>query len=200
MSKPILYLSGQRFMNLVVMSRVENTPAGKVRFRCKCDCGNIREVVGSQLKNGSTKSCGCLQPSLASAASTTHGRSKTSAYRAWAAMWSRCTNVNTPGFKKYQFRTPPKEWESFEVFYAEVGDPPGRGYSLDRTDNSKPYGPGNVRWATRLEQNQNQSSNVNITLEGKTQCAAAWERELGLPHNVLRQRIKRLGLERAIRL
>lgn len=200
MSKPILYAPGQRFTRLVVVERVENTRAGKARFRCRCDCGETRDVVGAQLKNGHTKSCGCMQPLLSSKASKTHGRSKTQVYKAWAAMWSRCTNVNTPGFEKYQSRTPPKEWESFEVFYAEIGDPPGKGYSLDRTDNSKPYGPGNVRWATRLEQNQNQSSNVNITWEGKTQCAAAWERELGLPHNVLRQRIKRLGLERAIRL
>ena len=30
-------------------------------YRCKCDCGNEIEVIGQNLKNGNTKSCGCLR-------------------------------------------------------------------------------------------------------------------------------------------
>lgn len=29
-------------------------------WKCKCDCGNIVNVMGRDLKRGHTKSCGCL--------------------------------------------------------------------------------------------------------------------------------------------
>ena len=30
------------------------------RWVCKCDCGNEAIIGGNKLKNGHTKSCGCL--------------------------------------------------------------------------------------------------------------------------------------------
>jgi hypothetical protein len=49
-----------------------------------------------------------------------------------------------------------RRWDDFAVFVADVGEPPGPGYSLDRTDNDGPYSPGNVRWSTASEQRANQ--------------------------------------------
>ena len=28
---------------------------------CQCDCGTIREVLGTDLKNNKSKSCGCIK-------------------------------------------------------------------------------------------------------------------------------------------
>ena len=52
-----------------------------------------------------------------------------------------------------------KAWnESFETFLADIlrsiGERP-EGKTLDRPDNDGNYEPGNVRWATRTEQNIN---------------------------------------------
>lgn len=33
-------------------------------WKCKCDCGNLIEVEGTNLKTGNTKSCGCLRRSF----------------------------------------------------------------------------------------------------------------------------------------
>lgn len=53
-------LSGQKFNRLTVVKRIENK--GKyVAWLCKCDCGNEIETITASLKNGNTKSCGCLQ-------------------------------------------------------------------------------------------------------------------------------------------
>jgi len=49
-----------------------------------------------------------------------------------------------------------KRWrDSFEAFYTDVGKRPGPGYSVDRIENDGHYEPGNVRWATRVEQMNN---------------------------------------------
>jgi hypothetical protein len=56
-------LTGQRFNLLTVIDRDESSRAGKARWICKCDCGNETSVIGSNLKNGNVKSCGCQRMS-----------------------------------------------------------------------------------------------------------------------------------------
>ena len=53
-------ISGQKFNKLTVIERVyPNTKSGNARWRCVCDCGNETIAVGSDLKSGHKKSCGC---------------------------------------------------------------------------------------------------------------------------------------------
>jgi hypothetical protein len=60
-------LRGQRFGRLTVTDMPEPTAAGKhPRWPCRCDCGKETEVIGSRLRNGITRSCGCLSRELAS--------------------------------------------------------------------------------------------------------------------------------------
>lgn len=54
-----LDLAGQKFNRLLVVERVESKN-GKSRFRCICDCGEEHIAVGYDIKEGHTKSCGCL--------------------------------------------------------------------------------------------------------------------------------------------
>ena len=50
------------------------------------------------------------------------------------------------------------EWlHDFAAFFDHVGPRPGPGYSIDRIDPDGDYAPGNVRWATALEQRHNRS-------------------------------------------
>lgn len=55
-------LSGQNFNHLTVKYRGENTKSGQSRWWCQCDCGNAELILvqSGNLKNGHTKSCGCL--------------------------------------------------------------------------------------------------------------------------------------------
>lgn len=61
-------LIGQQFGRLLVVGRGENTKSGNAQWWCKCDCGNseLKLVVATRLKNGETRSCGCLQREIAS--------------------------------------------------------------------------------------------------------------------------------------
>lgn len=54
-------LLGKRFGKLVVIGNGKKTNRGRATYRCKCDCGNEKDVEGYELKNGKIKSCGCLR-------------------------------------------------------------------------------------------------------------------------------------------
>lgn len=50
---------GNKYGRLTVIERAENRNG--VRWRCRCECGKEIEVLGTSLRSGNTKSCGCLQ-------------------------------------------------------------------------------------------------------------------------------------------
>ena len=56
----IINLIGQKFGRLTVLYDTGKRKYGHVIWHCKCDCGNECDVRSSNLKTGSTKSCGCL--------------------------------------------------------------------------------------------------------------------------------------------
>lgn len=50
---------GKNFGKLTVIEELpERTKVNKKRYKCKCDCGNYHDVVGSSLRSGLTKTCG----------------------------------------------------------------------------------------------------------------------------------------------
>lgn len=51
---------GKRFGRLVVESRTKERQNGSVVWKCKCDCGNYKNVPTHSLQNNHTQSCGCL--------------------------------------------------------------------------------------------------------------------------------------------
>lgn len=53
-------LSGMRFGKLTVLCDTgRRTPRGGTIWQCRCDCGNITNVIQWNLTTGGTKSCGC---------------------------------------------------------------------------------------------------------------------------------------------
>lgn len=83
-------------------------------------------------------------------------------------------------------------WNSFEHFLRDMGEQPAH-TTLDRIDNSKPYGPTNCRWATLSEQANNKSNTRYLTHAGKTQPLAVWARELKMSPKTLHNRIYACG-------
>jgi len=58
-------LLNQKFGRLTVISRAPNYHAGRhtelAMWNCVCECGNKTTVRAGTLRNGNTKSCGCLR-------------------------------------------------------------------------------------------------------------------------------------------
>lgn len=97
-----------------------------------------------------------------------HGMRYAPEYQAWQGMKNRCLDPNHKDYPRWGARgiTIFPAWiASFEAFYAHVGPRPD-GMTLDRIDNTRGYFPGNVRWATPLEQAINRRDTWSVEIEG----------------------------------
>jgi hypothetical protein len=149
-------LKGKRFGRLVAL-RLAGTDGHHHRvWLCKCDCGKkIKTSVGCLLRRHS-RSCGCLKRDVTRVRNTTHGRSHTPEYIAFHSAIARCTLKTNRGFADYGGRGIRFLFKSFPQFLKHLGLKPAPEYSLDRfPNNDGHYEPGNVRWATRKQQNNN---------------------------------------------
>jgi hypothetical protein len=109
-------------------------------------------------------------------------------YRNWMAIIQRCTNPHRSNFPLYGGRgiTICKEWaKSPSAFLAYVGQRPSPGHTIDRIDNDGNYEPGNVRWATSVEQSRNKRSNRWIEFNGRRMILADWAREASLTKDII---------------
>ena len=54
-------LTGQKFGKLTVIERDMQYRDKGVYWKCICECGNEKTILGKTLRSGATKSCGCLR-------------------------------------------------------------------------------------------------------------------------------------------
>jgi hypothetical protein len=110
-------------------------------------------------------------------------------------MQQRCYNQKHRSYKHYGKLgvVVAERWrDSFEAFLEDVGTRPSPMHSLDRFPNKDGnYEPGNVRWATDIEQANNKSNNVLLTFAGKTQTLSQWAHEYGIRPVCFHSRIRR---------
>lgn len=156
---------GQRFGRWMVTGPVApGTRTTRARVEVRCDCGSARSVIVVELRNGRSKSCGCLHREVAAAANRTHGMTNSPEYQAWEGMKHRCSSPNSPSWSRYGGRGIQvcAEWrDSFEAFFAHIGPRPSAVHSVDRIDNDGNYEPGNVRWATPAQQHANKTQRTS---------------------------------------
>jgi hypothetical protein len=175
-------LVGQRFGRLLVVASFgapKHSGEAFSAWLCHCDCGEEIIIRGYSLKRGITKSCGCLRDEMslerARRMGSTHGwqakhgharrQKRTRTYTSWMAMHERCRNSKLKKWKVYGGRgiTVCSRWSGehgFENFLSDMGERP-TGKTLDRFPNGDGnYEPGNTRWATLSEQNNNRRKRV----------------------------------------
>jgi hypothetical protein len=115
-------------------------------------------------------------------------------YKAWDSMRARCNNPRAKGYNNYGGRgiSVCDEWQqSFEAFFAHIGQRPSPKHSVDRKDNSKGYEPGNIRWATAKEQQRNRRCNRLYEYDGHQLTVAEIADRTGLNANTIKYRLAR---------
>lgn len=129
------------------------------QVRCmKCDSQYV--VQGQAFREGRCKCDKCDYPLFQTVTTIQDVREKPTKeireYKKWLDMKNRCNN--RPEYRNAGV-TVCECWDSdFVQFFTDVGPQPGPDYSVDRWPDTKGnYEPGNVRWATPRQQNENRS-------------------------------------------
>lgn len=171
MHKNTIDLTGQTFGKLLVLAYAGRRKK-RVRWRCKClACGSVKDYQAGNLRKGLSTQCrGCPAK-----------RREPPVFQAGYHSWKRIVQTGDIC----------KQWDSFEAFIANMGEPPKGKRHLVRTDPAKPYQPGNCTWSPcRLPR--------LLTHNGRTMSISDWAQELGLSKQGLHLRLKKMTVHEAL--
>lgn len=171
-----LDLVGQKFAKLSVVSFSRMDEQSQSKWMCLCDCGNTCEVAGTNLRRGTTHSCGCYVGDRNREVRTTHGRKGTAEYRVWGGMKQRCRNPGADSYPRYGGRGIDycERWDSFEKFFEDMGERPSDRHSIGRIDNNKGYYKDNCQWELPKQQQNNMQTNRRIIIDGVEKTVTEW--------------------------
>lgn len=178
------YKPGDRVGSMTLLEIVEVVSYGSNVWKVRCDCGAESNKKVSDFWK--LKSCSYKCPLHPTRRLYPVGTDKEQ--HVWFDIKKRCLDSEHACYKSYGGRgiTLHSEWvNDFAAFYAHIGPAPSKVHSVDRIDNNKGYEPGNVRWATFVEQQNNRRDTIMITAKGVTKPLAIWARELNVPQSKL---------------
>lgn len=184
---------GRRFSQWMVIGEAPRQFASR-RWRCRCACGTEADVVEYRLVHGqSTRCVGCRnrKNGVLNTSRTEVSRDDPT-WRVWRGMWRRCVEKTREDYTRYGALgvRVAERWADYKAFLADIGPRPSLRHTLDRFPvHDGNYEPGNCRWATWREQEQNRGNNIELTLDGETLCVSEWARRRGLTHSALRSRL-----------
>lgn len=178
---------GKVFGRLTVVE-YSHTKNKKAYWKCLCACGKECIVEGAKLRNGHTKSCGCLLKDI-NKSRTVNDEKRRKIYKVWSNMVNRCENAKNSKFVYYGARgiTVCDEWKDFNKFYEWCME---NGWeidlTLDRKDNDLHYEPNNCRFISLAEQQRNKRNNLIIFFNGENKTITEWSRDLGVSRRTIK--------------
>lgn len=196
--KSINDLTNQKFGRLTAIKPI-GIKHRYVYWECKCDCGKSVSIRGSHLISGQTISCGCA----IHAPNKTHGQSRTRLGAEYHGIMQRCYNKRHTNYKNYGGRGVMmcEEWLNDRTKFFDWAL--SHGYSddltIDRINPCGNYEPGNCRWISNIEQQNNRRNNKILIYNGESHTQAEWARKVGITPNSLALRLySGWSLERAL--
>ncbi|HEQ5040169.1 TPA: hypothetical protein VG511_000623 [Streptococcus pyogenes] len=174
-------LDGLRFGSLTVINRNRNnSKGGNARWNCLCDCGNKTVVIGSKLRSGYTKSCGCARKN-----DNAKGYSSTRLYRIWKGMMNRCYNHKNDNYKYYGGKgiSICDEWLTFINFRTwSLSNGYKESLTIDRINPKGNYTPLNCRWVSMKMQQNNKTNNRYLSYLGQEYTIAEFSEKLNVTY------------------
>jgi hypothetical protein len=127
---------------------------------CRCKCGREKLVESYNLTSGRARMCRPCSAKLAGVLMA-NGNPKSWLYSRWQGIKTRCYNAKQPSYIYYGGLGIGvyEPWrDDFKLFHdwvlCNLGLPAPY-QTLDRIDGTKNYEPGNLRWASPAEQQEN---------------------------------------------
>lgn len=190
----IVDMAGWKFGRLTVLKQVGNASGGSPLWLCQCECGNQHEVRSGNLRNGGTRSCGCLHRETRGDTHRTHSMSGTPGHKTWMAMRGKCLDHNSVGYKSYGARGIGicDRWRDDAATFIEDISPIPKGKCFVLKDTDRDFEPGNVEWIDRIELAARRKNTRLVTWRGETHPLSAWPRhlEIDIAVNTLWNRIR----------
>lgn len=192
--------SGDRFGRLVIVHELSGFRNPR-RFQCACDCGNLISASLNHLRDGHTKSCGCLRVDTTRKTTYSHGARGTRLWRIWQAMKYRCKATSGRKNKYYASRGIKvcKPWCDFKEFQKWALT---NGYqddlTIERINFNGNYEPDNCTWIPQSEQTKNSRHNVIVIYNGTSMLVTEAIRLSGISRKHYYSRIKTMPPEQAL--
>jgi predicted RNA-binding Zn-ribbon protein involved in translation (DUF1610 family) len=181
-------------MDKPIFIRDAGSTADKHRLaEFRCHCGKTFITMRCRVKEGVVFQCQACGRDAMKHKNTRHGGKGTPTYRTWLAMKRRCLNPDDKDYYRYGAKgiTIYSPWiNDFRAFRDYMGERP-KDMTIDRIDWTKGYEPGNVRWATVIQQAENHSNIIFINWHGKPTRVKHIAKELGISVGAVHLRYKR---------
>lgn len=188
-------LTGRRFGRWTVLEQAEPGKGYTTRWLCECDCGTIRTVDGQLLRNGRSRSCGCIVEERRIQAPNSRMNQTERLRTIYISIRSACENPKDPKYPKFGERgiRVCQEWvDSFETFrtWSEENGYDGEAFLL-RYDVKQGYTPYNSKWAHSAHEGNGRKGSIMLTANGETHSLAEWSRITGLNRSSIEERLLR---------
>lgn len=176
---------GKTFGEWEVLSRDNNYNSHLVHYWCKCKCGKVKSVAGSELRRGRSKSCGGHREK--------YKERDHILYTKWNGMKCRCKHE-----EKYENISVCDEWLGKDGYVNFHKWAFANGYkpelTLDRIDTLGNYEPSNCRWVSFDIQNKNKRNIRYYEKDGEVHCRNEWARILGVSIYKMRYWLNKTGV------
>lgn len=189
----LIDLTNKQFGRLTVVA-LFGKKSDEWAWLCFCNCGGQKVILGTHLRSGKTRSCGCLSAEIAGARQRTHGMTYTSEFTTWQTCKARCYNPKNHKYKNYGARGIKmcQKWmESFAAFFHDMGNKPSPKHSIHRINNDGDYEPGNCKWATYKEQARNRTNNRFIEVGGERITVAEFAERNNIDQRIIHSRLNK---------
>ena len=183
---------GKKFGKWTVISFSYKDNYNHPFYKCKCECGCVKDVDIYRLKYGHSLACArCRYDEKIVPSYIKRLR------RIYYNIKQRCYNPKFPKFNDYGGRdiSVCDEWknniDSFIKWALENGYKDE--FSIDRINNDGNYCPENCRWADNETQANNKRTNHYIIYKGKKYTVTTFCKAFNLNRDIINQRINRYG-------
>lgn len=116
-------------------------------------------------------------------------------YKCYDSIKQRCLNPKHKSYPYYGGRgISCTYWKNARHFISwvekNIGQRPSMNHSIDRIDNNRDYAPGNIRWATAIEQSSNKRVTIRLTFYGVSKTLKEWCSIAGVEYHTAWKRLK----------